>query len=655
MARYGSLLKRIIAVLAFALLMPPGLAHAAPGDGPLPEPVGALAISPTLPLPDLGAAADLAFYGQIGTASLTFPVPPGLTPASLNVTAELPVNVRSGTVTVSQDDRVISRRDVPAEGPAPVVIPLAGVRVVDNAVTVLLRSYLLPMDGYCLDPTNPLRLTAATVSFAGVEQPPATVADFLPPVLRKLTIYVGTAPSPAESDAVVQLAAAVAAHYGAQDPQIEVAPLAPGTGPLPGTSQPLERHIVVSEGPENGVSLYQHGAVAALLIAGSASELSNQTRLLTSKVAQYALGSKAVAGPLKSTPQLPGNSTTIRKLGQPGVNATALNPQVGIVLDQSRLGRAARGMRVHLLGSYTPLPSAIGGQLLVTIAGQTIDRWPADAGGVIDRWVDVPDRLLKRYVNLAVQVNISGNTGRCGEFQPITLTIDGESVVESSSAKPPVPAGFQALPQALMPRVEVGIGSNIYADTVRAVAIMTGLQRLSALPIDTVVVPLQQAIDSAGPAVLISPDKWDHPEIKLPVTAPGTVPMTLDVFDDDRDPTTLTLDPAIMFGSLQYVYDGKRSLLVATSNGAADQLDNLLRWLSADQRRWSDIDGEAILSVSGRDPLIVPGPGADAMTSVAAAGGFPWWLWWFGGGVLAVIAVATAWVLLRARRRTSGG
>ena len=37
------------------------------------------------------------------------------------------------------------------------------------------------------------------------------------------------------------------------------------------------------------------------------------------------MGSKAVPGPLKSTPQLPGNETTIRRLGQPGVNASALS------------------------------------------------------------------------------------------------------------------------------------------------------------------------------------------------------------------------------------------------------------------------------------------------------------------------------------------
>ena len=119
-----------------------------------------------------------------------------------------------------------------------------------------------------------------------------------------------------------------------------------------------------------------------------------------------------------------------------------------------------QGVRVHLIGVLHAVPNTIGGQLVATIDGETIDRWPAEANGIVDRWIDVPDRLLHRFTSLAVQVNISGNTGRCGEFQPITLTIDGESVVQSSPAKPPVPQGFQSLPQALMPRVQVGIGAD---------------------------------------------------------------------------------------------------------------------------------------------------------------------------------------------------
>jgi len=87
-----------------------------------------------------------------------FPVPQGLVPVTLNAIVELPVNVRSGTLTVTQDERTIARVPIPPADQAPIVIPLAGVEIVDNSVTVTMRTYLVPLEGYCLDPTNPLRL-----------------------------------------------------------------------------------------------------------------------------------------------------------------------------------------------------------------------------------------------------------------------------------------------------------------------------------------------------------------------------------------------------------------------------------------------------------------------------------------------------------------
>ncbi|BBZ35191.1 membrane protein [Mycolicibacterium confluentis] len=608
--------------------------------------------SPTLPLPELGSEPDLLFYGQNGTVMLNIPVPQGMTPESLNVTVQLPVNVRSASVTVSQDNRLLTSVELPPEG-GPLAIPLNGVEVQDNSASVLVRSYLLPVEGYCLDPSNPLRLANSAITFVGAEASPTTVADFLPPVLRRLVIQVGESPSRAEADAVVRLATAVTAHYGAQHPQVVVESLA-GPAPVPGEgAAPLERHIVVSEGPDAGLSLVGPEPLPALLISGPPSELTNQTRLLTSGVGRFALSSKAVAGPLKSVPQLARDETTIRDLGQPGVNAIALNPQVGVNLDQTRMGRSVKGVRVHLIGSYTPLPTTIGGQVVASVGGEIVARWPVAPSGTIDRWVEVPDRLLQRNTTLAVQVNISGDTGRCGEFQPVTLTIDGSTVVTSKAAHPPVVKGFQSLPQAMMPRLQVGLDMDRdpLADLIRAVKILTGLQRVSALPFGIEVTPIEEAVSSPHPAVLIDAEGWSHPQIQLAIKAPDTVPMTLDVLDDEGEPTTLTLDPKVRFGSLQTVVHDGRSILVATSNGGAvDELDNLLTWLDADARRWSALNGVGLVSVPGRAPVTVPGglePDTDATATSSSR------LPWLAAGGLAAGAAVVGLVWLVRRRPSS--
>ncbi|MCW2516389.1 MAG: hypothetical protein JWR11_5431 [Mycobacterium sp.] len=618
-------------------------AHAAPGDG------GAVAVAPSLALTELGVSSRLSFYGEQGTETVVLPVPRGLAPTELTAIVEPPINVRSAVLTVSQADRAIARVDLPLQGPAPITIPLAGVQVVDNSVTLLVRTYVLPVEGYCLDPVNPLRLNGLALRYGGSELPPTTVADFLPPVLRKLTVYLPAAPSQAEADAVVRLATAVVSHYGQQFPEVETVALPDGQSAPQNPSQPLERQIVVTKGGYGGLSLLGADGVPALLVSGSDNELANQSRLLSSGLARMALASKAVTGPLKPTPQLPRDVTTIRELGQPGVNAVALNPQVGIGLDQTRLGRSAQRLRVHLIGSYTPLPSSVGGQIVASIAGDTVDRWAAESSGAIDRWIDVPDRLLQRYTTLNVAVDIAGSTGQCGDFQPVTLTIDGSTVVQSAAASPPVPAGLQSLPQALMPRVEVGIGSNSFADTARAVAIMVGLQRLSVLPIDPAVVPLQDAAKSANSAVLIAADGFSDDKLKLPVDVDeGTI--TVDGTDGSNDPVTLTLDPRLKFGSLQTIVDGSRTVVVATSNGAPGQLDALLTWINADPRRFSELGGTVIIAPTERDPFAVT---VGAAPEVAAEQGDSVPYWAIGAVIVALVALGAGLIYLRTRRSAS--
>ncbi|MCV7227442.1 hypothetical protein H7J73_15515 [Mycolicibacterium komossense] len=616
-------------------------AWSAPGDG------GLVADFPRLGLEQVGADSTLAFYGSQGVTSITLPVPPGLVPSELTAVAELPVNLGSGTLTVTQGNRTLSRVVLPNVDRLPITIPLDGVAVEDNAVTLTLRTYLSPIAGYCLDPTNPLRLTDAGIVYSGSENPPKAIADFLPPILQRINLFVSPTPTRAESDAAIRLATAVVAHYGKQNTAVTVSPLGQGETAPPQPSQPMERNVVIREDPDAGISLVGDVGVPALIISGPASELTNQSRLMSSGLSRLALSSKAVVGPLRSSPQLAADNTTMRQLGQPGVNATALSPQVSIALDQTRLGRPAHDIRIHLQGSYTPLPPTIGGQLIAAIGGEVIDRWPADSSGSINRWVNIPDRLLQRYTNLGVALNISGDTGRCGEFQPITLTIDGDSAIQSALSIPPVPGGFQALPQAFMPRVQVGIGDS-FDDTRRAVSILVGLQRLSALPIETAVKSVPEAISSEGPAVLVAADGWTDSSITLPVATNTSGELTVQNVDGSGAEGKLTLDPGSPFGSLQTMFDGKRTLLIATSNNAPDQLDGLLIWLDSDVEHWSRLNGNALIEAPGRPPMqlstdVAAAPEGPSQNRTALYLGI-------GAGVVALVVVGAGLIVLRSRR-----
>ena len=103
------------------------------------------------------------FYGDTSSTSLSFPVPTGLRPATLNATLDLPFPVRPGTLSVLQDERLVTRIVLPTTDLAPVVLPLNAVEVTDNTVTLTLRLSALAEDGYCLDWENALILSNGSV------------------------------------------------------------------------------------------------------------------------------------------------------------------------------------------------------------------------------------------------------------------------------------------------------------------------------------------------------------------------------------------------------------------------------------------------------------------------------------------------------------
>ena len=161
---------RVAVVIALVIMACGGTAQptavGAPDDGGLP------ADSPTLGLQTLGTNPTISFYGVQGTETLTIPVPPGLLPAELTAIVEIPVNLRAGTLAVTQDDRTSPEYRCPMRTECQLSFRSRGLPSSNNAVTLVLRSYLVPLDGYCLDPTNPLRLTDAAIRYDGVETPP---------------------------------------------------------------------------------------------------------------------------------------------------------------------------------------------------------------------------------------------------------------------------------------------------------------------------------------------------------------------------------------------------------------------------------------------------------------------------------------------------
>ncbi len=361
---------------------------------------------------------------------------------------------------------------------------------------------------------------------------------------------------------------------------------------------------------------------------------------------------RAVAGPLQYRLRLAGNITTLAQIDQLSSRRSRCWPEVGITLDQARLGHPLHAVRLHLIGLH-PRCEQHGWEARISISAQTIDRWPVDTEGVIDRSIDIPDNLLGRGTTVNVMIYTTGFHGGCGEYLPIHLRIDGSTTVSVTPANPPLPPGFRSMPQTLMPRAQVGFGdADTFLDTLRAIQIVVGLQRFSPVPLTTKVMSVKQALASPDPAILISADGWTDKSVPLPISADkGRIDIEARL--PDNKPTTLTLDPAVQFGSLQTVFDGKRTLLIATSNGApaaARRVVGVARW-----RRWTLVgsgwQGDHLGAGTGAGDRSerthrARGPAGRRRQRRSESS----WAWWVAGGVVAAAALGALAILLSARR-----
>jgi hypothetical protein len=642
----GRRLAALAAVIAMLICSAP-VASGEPGAGASDTVIPADAT--TLSLADLGSSETLLFNIAEGTPTVTvsFPAPSGLTPLSFTANVYSPVTLRFSLLTVTQGNRVIARQALPAAD-APLAIPLAGSQTYGGRITLTLSVTALPAEDYCWEPESPIRLSNASIAFGGKDIAPSTVAAFLPPVLRRMAIAVPQKPTQAESDAAVQIAAIVARRYGGQNPGIEIVPI----DAVPaGSPAPLQRRIEVREGLKPGLAV-QGGDRPALLITGSGKELTNQARLLGDDALAVSQSPTAVAGPINWPDPFVPPTATLAQLKAPLADQ---GNQATVTVDQTRFGHALGDIRIHLLGSHIPLPRDAGGEITVEVGSDLIDRWPTEVTGTIDHWITVPRSLMKRATEVKVSVAAvtSDAATACDRELAADLRISPDTSVQTAVPGGPAPGGFLSFPQVLMPAVNVGLGGDAFGDTVRAVQIVTGLQRSSAVPLMTSVTTVEQAVENPQSAIVISADGWAQRSVGLPfVVDKATV--TVQGRDAKDEPRTVTLEPGAGFGSLQAVFDGERSLLVATSNGAPGQLDQLLRWLGEERGRWSGLDGKALISVAGADPITIASPEVpDAVTDATESMGLLsryGWVWWAAGAFAGLAALGALVILLRIRR-----
>ncbi|WP_413767630.1 hypothetical protein [Rhodococcus pyridinivorans] len=591
-----------------------------------PEPTGATGPNEvTFPTRTLGLGPDIEFRGNSDIVTLTVPVPDGNTPAFLDTTAQLPTNIARGWIDVTSDGRLLTRVELPAGGDiVPLSIPLAGAKVENDAAVISLGLSLSAVDNICPQDwtLGSVRLRDGVVRYAGTPTLPSVVADFLPPVLERLELYLTEGPTDAESTVALDLAADVTARYSGRQVPVDVRELPPNGIP-PAADSPFVRQIVVREGEDTGVEL---GAVPdgppALYVRGDAETLLDQGHLVNSILSGLAVGSDVAVGAFDVAPVLAPDSTTLYDLRVSDLETSGLGiADVHLFLDQAEFGRPVRDVAIDLKGSYTPLPAAQGGLITVSAGDVQLDAWAADASGVIDRVVTVPNSSLGRLTDITVALRTTGSQQQCGLQQPVTLSIDGNSRVSSTVADPPVPVGFPSLPQTLMPQLNVATAGRTLVDVGRAVELVAGLQSLTTRPLDPTWVSIDDALTSSAPALVVAANGVLPERLQSELPLVRTEDRRFEVRNADGESTSLTFGTEVDFASLQVVRDDGRTVLVATSTDVPEELDRTIDWLSAEPGRWFELDGSVLFTAPDRDPIALVDPQTQDRDVDAASSG----------------------------------
>lgn len=553
----------------------------------------------------LGMSDELKFRDRSDQVPFLIPVPRGLNPKILRSTVQTPVDMERGHLEAWSGDLLLSR--IPLDGTREnisVEIPLERADVRNGVADVSLRTVLTPSGLGCPDWTErPLELRDSEVVFEGEPETPEVLADFIPPVLERLEIYLPAEPTDAEAEAAAVLATTAAVKFGSRDLDVDVLPV---NGPRPPEASPFTRRVEFVEGEESVVEMVD-APVPTVRIEGDDISLSMQARTVSTELRTLAITDSATPDtPLEPAPAL----VTTATLDELGIGTVGVRG-VGTVsapfgLDQTQLGAVVGDVTLDLAGMYSPPPDGRSGLIVVTAGGKEIDSWVADSSGVIDRTMTVPVEVMGRFTDVRVELQTAGEAAACGLAQPLSLNIKGDSRVTLDDSSSPAPLGFESLPQALMPRVQVAADERSLDDVARAITILSELQALSDALLRPDWVTVDELLDSDAPGILLT----SHPtpdEVDLPLTL--TSGRSLDVVGaGEGEPATLRFFEDIDFASIQVVEDGDRALLVAsstssTSSSGSSEIDRTLDWLAADRDRWGGLRGNVLFTAPGREPV----------------------------------------------------
>ncbi len=526
------------------------------------------------------AKRTIVLAGLAAESSVYLPVNPGLRPAALEIYLETSPLLPKGYFSVLNEGRPL-KEVVLSPGKHVLRVPLAKARTQNGILALTFRSRFEGEDVCAGQSLYAVRiLPESRIHLQGVPQIPKTIAEFFPPYLKKVVVYLPE-PTPAAADMVLWLSAYLSRRYPGR-------PLAFSLKPFTSWEQieygPWKRSIVWR--PSEGAHLVglQEGMALVLGTRAEAARLFLANPGLSSAVfpaeatKTIELQSPYEVGPTRSLAQLGYGPQTVRGVG-------TLSAYYSFALADFGPYTHPIGMRLRVI--HTPVKGRAYLELILN--GTPFDTLGLE-GTKLDAWVSMPANLLERNNTLELRFTYSPQEGACPRGAlPFSATVDPRSFFTLSEGQ--LLQGFDALPQSFLPKFTVYLEPLDLFKLGMAARLVYHLQATTRTPLWPQIGGLEARplMAIGGPAL--------PKRLKAPLRTPGFRLV------DGQSRTWLEVYPGTPYAALQaFSQGGGTVLLLSHTSSDGRLLDRFLRNLLADG--WFNLHGDIAIGGIGGSYMV---------------------------------------------------
>jgi len=629
-------LSAAICVIATTLLVPASAAASTPY---------------TVPGSTVGLPQEVSLYETAATATYSISTPSGEHPIELGGEMTAGANFGSGFLLIENAQGIVLR-SVPVPAPTSIsgqsffTVSLAGLPTAhgQTQVTLAIRGGNTPA---CTIPPH-LTLTSLSVRFAGTPTAPTTIDGFFPLSLNKVTIYTSAIPTPAEEQAVTQLATALTLNYGSQSVAVKALP---ASSEPAAPASPFDRTVVVREGGSAAVSVIPgSGGGSILQLTGGATSLPHQASLFASSLAKLAHAKTAtVTKPALATTSIGATSYTFQQLNLSATMSVFGTQTVALPIDEGQLGAGLSAINVHLIGAYTPIGSQGEGTLTASVGNIPLANLRLGSSGSFNTTFTIPHELLSRDTVIDLTADYSPGI-KCEPDTPaMSLAVYPQSYLTvNRSAK--LLGGFPSLPESFVKGMDVALQADSIPELNAAVETVTGMQALTSVALSPQVIPFAQAANARVGTLIIANDAGIK---QLGIDPPlGDSAHQLSA----ALPGHPNVQVAGGFAAIESFADAKhdRNVLLVTTSGGWNQLNAIFRAIAT--TGWYSLVGDTYASVGGGNPtdLTIRDSGVSTVTPPPPTSK-KWQIIFIASGGVALAILAFLVGFWRGRRRRKSG